>query len=114
MSAKDILLKAFTDQHDSDGRYGKGNIDLNNRRVVKNKDGSISTERSFSFYDENTGKEVLITQVVNGKVVSEDEAIDHYYKTGEHLGRFDTPDEADEYAERLHKRQDWYYNQRRN
>ena len=95
---------------DDIGQYGEGNIDLNNRRTVRNDDGSISTELSFSFYDEDTGKEVLIPTVINGKIVSEDEAIEHYYQTGEYLGMFDTPEEANEYAERLHRRQDWYYN----
>lgn len=95
--------------YDTTGQYGRGNIDLNNRMVVMNSDGSISTEQSFSFYDEDTGKEVLIPSVVNGRIVSEEEAIDHYYDTGEYLGMFDTPEEADEYAEMLHNRQDWYY-----
>ena len=58
----------------------------------------------------DTGKEILVPSVINGRIVSEDEAIDHYYETGEYLGMFDTPDEADEYAEMLHNRQDWYYN----
>ena len=97
---------------DTTGRYGKGNIDLNNRKTVKNKDGTISTEISMSFYDEDTGKEVLIPTVINGKIVSDEEAIDHYYRTGEYLGMFDTWQEAEEYAEMLHKRQDWYYNNR--
>jgi hypothetical protein len=97
-------------QTDTTGRYGKGNIDLNNRQVVNNDDGSISTEQSFSFYDEDTGKEILVPTVINGRIVSEDEAIDHYYATGEYLGMFDTPEEATEYAEMLHNRQDWYYN----
>jgi hypothetical protein len=92
--------------------YGYGNIDLNHRPVVHNEDGTISTEQSFSFYDEDTGKEVLIPTVINGQIVSEDEAIDHYYETGEYLGMFDTWQEADEYAEKLHERQDWYYNGR--
>ena len=99
-----------TTQTDTTGRYGKGNIDLNNRKVVSNPDGSISTEQSFSFYDEDTGKEILVPTVINGRIVSEDEAIDHYYATGEYLGMFDTPEEATEYAEMLHNRQDWYYN----
>jgi hypothetical protein len=87
-----------------------GNIDLDHRATVRNDDGSISTELSFSFYDEDTGKEVLIPTVINGRIVSEDEAIDHYYETGEYLGMFDTPEEANEYAEMLHNRQDWFYN----
>ena len=87
--------------------YGKGNIDLNNRPVVKNKDGSISTVRSMSF--EEDGKEVLIPTVVNGKVVSNDEAIKHYYETGEYLGKFDTVEEANKYAEKLHKEQEKQY-----
>lgn len=93
---------------DTTGRYGRGNIDLNNRKVVKNKDGSISTERSFSVNID--GKETLLPTVVNGKILSEDEAVDHYFRTGEHLGRFDTVKEAEAYAEKLHNRQDWYYN----
>ena len=102
------------DRKDTTGQYGKGTIDLNNRQVVHNADGSISTERSFSFYDEDTGKEVLIPTVVGGRILTEDEAIDHYYDTvragrPEYLGMFDTPEEATEYAERLHNRQDWYY-----
>ena len=102
--------KTVESSYDTTGQYGRGNIDLNNRIVVRNDDGSISTEQSLSFYDEDVGKEVLIPTVINGKIVSEDEAIDHYYETGEYLGMFDTPKEADEYAEMLHKRQDWYYN----
>lgn len=98
-------------QPTKDGKYyGKGNIDLNSRAVVKNDDGSISTERSFSVNID--GKETLIPTVVDGKILDEDAAIDHFYETGEHLGQFDTVEEAEEYAEALHNRQDWYYNKR--
>lgn len=89
--------------------YGKGNIDLNKRPVVQNDDGSISTVRSMSFYDENEGKEILIPTVVNGKIVSDNEAINHYYNTGEYLGKFDTVEEANSYAEQLHKEQEKRY-----
>ena len=93
-------------------RYGRGNIDLDNRKVVKNADGSISTERSFSVNID--GKETLLPTVINGKIVSEDEAIDHYYKTGEHLGRFDSVEEAEAYAEALHRRQEKKYGSQNN
>ena len=88
--------------------YGLGNIDLNNRPIVKNSDGTISTVRSMSFQDDN-GKEVLIPTVINGKVVSDDEAINHYYKTGEYLGKFDSVEAADKYAIQLHKDQEKQY-----
>ena len=32
-----------------------------------------------------------------------DESVDHYRKTGQHLGKFNTPEEADAYAERMHR-----------
>ena len=100
-------------RNDPTGRYGKGTIDLNNRIVMHNADGSISSERSFSFEDEDTGKEILIPLIVNGKVLTEDEAIDHYYETvrrgkPEYLGIFNNWKDADEYATMLHNRQNWY------
>lgn len=91
-------------------KYGKGNIDLTNRSIVKNDDGSISTVRSMSFQDEE-GKEVLVPTVVNGKIVSDSEAINNYYRTGEYLGKFDSVEEANEYAEKLHKQQEKLYSQ---
>ena len=92
------------------GKTGKGNIDLWNRPVVKNKDGTISTVRSISIGVDN--KTVLIPTVVNGRVVDDKKAIDHYYKTGEHLGEFDSEEEADEYANRLHEAQEFYYDKK--
>ena len=94
-------------------QYGLGNIDLTNRPIVKNEDGSISTIRSMSFQD-NEGKEVLIPTVVNGKVVSNDEAIQHYYDTGEYLGKFDSVEEANIYAEQLHNQQSKLYSELEN
>lgn len=101
---------------DSFGTYGKGNIDLLNRPQYVNEDGSISTVRSISFGTDEG--EILIPTVgvdKNGKAVlwSDDEAIDHYYKTGQYLGKFKTPEEATEYAEKLHKQQEEYYGRKR-
>jgi len=87
----------------------KGNIDLNKRPIVKNPDGSISTVRSLSFQDDS-GKEILIPAVhPEGFIMSDKEAINYYYETGEYLGKFDTPDEATKYADQLHKDQDAIY-----
>lgn len=94
------------------GQYGLGNIDLYNRPQVRNTDGSISTVRSLSFNDGTN--EVLIPTVSNdGKILSDDEAINNYYKTGQYLGKFNTVDEANNYAQRLHNEQEQYYNPQR-
>ena len=81
-----------------------GNIDLKKRPIVRNQDGSISTVRSISF-NEN-GLEVVIPTVMDdGTVVSNKDAIDFYRKYGRHLGMFKTVEEANSFAESLHKDQ---------
>ncbi len=79
-----------------------GNIDLTTRPVVHNPDGSDSTVRSMSF--NQNGKEVLVPTVSDdGRILSFDQAIGEYNRTGRHLGTFDTPDNATEYAKHLHE-----------
>ncbi|HCN9209946.1 TPA: DNA transfer protein [Escherichia coli] len=86
------------------GLLEKGNIDIHNRPVVKNYDGSISTVRSMSTNID--GREVLIPTVSDdGRIMSDDEAIDSFMRTGKHLGMFDNPDDATAYAESLHNQQ---------
>ena len=85
----------------------EGNIDLDSRIVLFNTDGSFSTEISFSV--EIDGLEVLLPLIVNGKLVSEEEAVEHFFETGEHLGMFSSIEEAEKYAEELHLRQEERY-----
>lgn len=80
----------------------KGNIDILHRKAVPF-EGGIATVRSISI--EEDGKEVLIPTVINGAVVSDEEAIAYYKKTGQHLGKFKTSQDADKYAEALHQQQ---------
>lgn len=85
------------------GLLARGNIDLLHRPVVRNPDGSISTVRSVSF--NVGGREVLIPTVVNGRVVSNDQALAHYRRTGQHLGMFRNAAAANRYAQLLHRQQ---------
>ena len=102
------------DWEDPVGQYGKGNIDLYNRPLVDNGDGTYSTLLSMSFYDEKTtsptyGKEVLIPTIVKGAVLSESAAKTYYYNNEEFLGIFNNPEEATLYAEILHIQQEVLY-----
>ena len=85
-----------------EGLITPGNINLDNRPVLHNQDGTHSTERSFSI---GTDKgEVLIPRIFDGKDHTEQEAIEHYRQTGQHMGIFDTPEHADAYADKVHNR----------
>jgi hypothetical protein len=89
----------------------KGNIDLTKRPLVKNADGSVSTVRSMGV--NIGGEEVLIPTVhPEGRIMSDREAVDHYRKTGQHLGKFHTPEDSSKYAEELHNSQESMYREK--
>lgn len=86
----------------SDGMLEEGNIDMSTRPLVKNKDGSVSTVRSMPINED--GKEVLIPTVSDdGRILTEKQAIDLYRRTGRHLGKFDSVEAANKYAQKLHE-----------
>jgi len=82
-----------------------GNINLRARPAVRNADGSVSTVRSMSFTDDDWRVILIPTVIGNRGVVPADQAIKHYYQTGQHLGIFEHPDAADTYARALHEMQ---------
>jgi hypothetical protein len=102
-----------------EGMIEAGNLNLSGRPIIRNSDGSVSSEYSFSFGDDK-GREILVPTVVNGKFLTPDgkkpkpgspeekqmfkRAQQRYEQTGEHLGIFDSPEHADAYAERVHSR----------
>lgn len=90
------------------GMIRPGNIDLMHRPIVRNSDGSISTVRSMSTNID--GVEVLLPTVSeDGRIMSDQEAIRQFIKSGRHLGMFTSPDFATKYAEDLHKQQEQLY-----
>lgn len=87
-----------------DGMVSQGNIDIANRPVVNNADGSISTVRSITI--EQDGKAILIPTVSeDGKILSNETAIKQYQTTGKNLGVFANEAAADKYAGDLHNQQ---------
>jgi hypothetical protein len=77
-------------------------LDPGSQPAVMNADGSISTVRTMGA--EIDGKQTnLPTVSPDGKMLTPDEAIAQYKATGKHLGQYDTPENADQAAEALHK-----------
>lgn len=84
----------------AEGMVEPGNIDLDNRPVLNNGPRSISTIQSITITIDG-GRGVLIPTIVNGRRVSEEEAIQHFERTGEHLGIFRSEEEASAYGKAL-------------
>lgn len=98
----------YTLNGDFPGMIRTGNIDIANRPTVKLPDGRTATVFSKSFNLD--GKEVLLPTVSkDGKLWTDQEAVDNYRKTGENLGVFDSPEAASRYAQALHEQQDEMY-----
>lgn len=84
------------------GLIAEGNIDLNDQPVVKNKDGTVSTVRSITI--EEDGRFIVIPTVTPwGEVITDKQAVDLYHEEYKHLGVFNTQEDADNFAKRLHE-----------
>ncbi len=79
----------------------RGNVNLRAQPEVRNPNGSVSTVDSKSF--EIDGREVLLPSITpDGRRLTDDEMVREYQKTGRHLGKFGSPQEATKYAKTLH------------
>lgn len=84
------------------------NINVHNRPIVRNRDGSISTLRSMSIND--GGAETLIPTISRfGIPLTPSEAVAEYAATGKHLGRYATPELATAAAKALSENQADFY-----
>lgn len=84
------------------GQLEPGNIDLFGQPSVPNPRGGRSTVQSFSVNVD--GREVLLPTVMpDGRLLSEDDAVKEYERTGRHLGIFSDPQSATAYAKQLHE-----------
>jgi hypothetical protein len=87
------------------------NIDVSNLPQVQNQipgEGGISTVRSMGINVD--GQETLIPTVVKGQLPAsakeaEKRAVEHYLRTGRHLGRYASPAASDAAAALLHERE---------
>lgn len=104
IKAANDLLEALGKVSSAQGMIEKGNLDLLHRPQHKNDDGSISTVLSMGIEADN--KQVLIPRIdLLGKLMTEEEAVREFYRTGGHLGKFDTIENAEKYAKALHEQQ---------
>lgn len=105
------------------GLLVKGNIDIDARSfvAVPAGNGQFASVRSVSWHmsrdelmkreklDRPQGAEVLVPTVIRRGskwvIVHARGGLDHYLRTGRHLGIFDTPKNATAYANRLHLEQ---------
>ena len=85
------------------GLIEKGNLDLSNRKQVPNPEaGGTSSVWSMSVgIQDKNGKEITVViprLKPDGTIMSEQDAFSYFKKTGQHMGKFQTVEEADRFS----------------
>ncbi len=86
------------------GMITPGNINLSARPRVENKDGSFSTLKSISFGTPQ-GEVLIPTITPQGVQLTEDQAIEQFKQTGQHLGVYKDAESATTAAKAISERQ---------
>lgn len=91
------------------GLVNQGSLDVNSLiAVVNNEDGSVSTVKTIGVNID--GLETVIPTVhKDGHIMSEKEAVEHFKKTGENFGQFNSVEDATRFSLSLHDRQKEVY-----
>lgn len=73
----------------------QGLVKRGNMQAPQNRDDTVSAE----FVNNGYHLETLLSKLINGQSLTDQQAIGRYRKTGQHLGQFETPDAAQSYAQ---------------
>ena len=78
-----------------------------NRPIIFNKDGSYSTEKNI--VKEIDGVSYILPTIINGEEKTEDEAVQHFLKTGEHFGGYESDAKALKAEKEMHNKTEAAY-----
>lgn len=84
------------------GLVAPGNLNPLLAPPVRQSDGKYSSIVTASFVDDD-GLETLIPTFFDGKRHTLDEAVKRYKTTGNHFGKFETPDAANAFDQKMHE-----------
>ena len=70
--------------------------------------GGYATVRSMGIGTPR-GETLITTVHPSGRIMPDEEAVEYYDRTGQHLGVFPTIEQSSQYAERLHNQQSQQY-----
>lgn len=97
-----LLARPHTPPPVTSGTLVQGNIDMATRPAVRNPDGTVSSVRSMSIGTDR-GEVLIPTVSDDGRIMSDEEAIEQYRRTGRHLGVARDVRSANRLADLIHR-----------